>query len=616
VLLGPSRDLLAFALVPWSTAFLAFFVLLRRHPAFLDDPRVLLGGAVLLRLTLFPSLPDLSDDLYRYVWDGWLTASGLNPYLHPPSAPVLSDFQESPLFGLLNSPDFHSVYPPLSQIVFLLGGLTYSIVGWPAAAYAVKVGFLILELAGVAAMFLALRRMGIRPGALALYAWNPLVLLTLAGGGHTEGGLVAGLGLLAWGVASGGRRRAWLGLVLAVSSKGIPLVMAPLLLRHQLGDADVGTVARSAVPALLFGVALALAFGLPGALPAVAGSVDLYVRHFEFNAGLYMGLQGVGRMVTGSDIGYLLGPALRWTWLASALAITLLWPLGRVEAWFRGAILLMGLYLIAATTVHPWYLIWGLAFIPFTTFTRGAWLWASWAAFLTYFTYVGVSHGVVTAAFWGGTSILLLKEFEHSIRNRLLRVAGWRKARQLNEHVGGGTVLDLGAGEGYVADALVRNRRTGTPARRLILADVGPWFRSPLPAFVYDGSNLPLPDDSVGTIVISLALHHAENPDRVLAEALRVARERVVVTESTYRWEWELRLLEVVDRFANRTRNLAPHGGEEHLAFRTVRGWEETFRSLGARLVRSERLNRVGHRHHLFVLEPGATLTTPNRGED
>jgi len=529
---------------------------------------------------------------------------------------VLSAFQESPLFGLLNSPDFHSVYPPLSQVVFLLGGLAYSIVGWPAAAYAVKGGFLILELAGVAAMFLALGRMGIRPGALALYAWNPLVLLTLAGGGHTEGGLVAGLGLLALGVAAGGRRRAWMGLVLAVASKGIPLVMAPLLLRHQLRDSDVGTVVRSAIPALLFGVALALAFGLPGALPAVAASVDLYVRHFEFNAGLYMGLKALGRLFTGYDIGYILGPALRWTWLASALAIALLWPLCKAESWFRGAILIMGLYLVAATTVHPWYLVWGIAFLPFTTFNRGAWLWASWAAFLTYFTYVGASHGVVTAAFWGGISILLLREFEPSIRNRLLRVAGWRKARQLKEHVGGGTILDLGAGEGYVADALVGNRRTGTPARKLILADVGPWFRSSLPAFVYDGSNLPLPDDSVDTVVISLALHHAEDPDRVLAEALRVARGRLVVTESTYRWEWERRILEVVDRFANRTRNLAPHGREEHLAFRTVREWEETFQSLGARQLRSERLNRVGHRHHLFVLEPGATHTAPKRDAD
>jgi alpha-1,6-mannosyltransferase len=293
-LLGPSRDSLGFALVGYSAAFLALIHLWFHHRKVLDDPRVLLGGALLLRLTLFPSLPDLSDDLYRYVWDGWLSYSGMNPFRFVPADPALAEFQSSWLFNRLNSPGYHSIYPPLSQLVFLLGGAVEARIGWPASAYAVKGGFLLLELSGVCLLHLALRAQGKPSGALALYALNPLPIVVIAGSGHTEGGLVLGLGLLAFGVASGAHRRAWMGLVLAGASKGIPLLLAPLLVRHQLGKIGLLGTIRATVPGMILGVALLLPFDPAEMLLAARRSADLYVRLFEFNAGLYFALRSVG----------------------------------------------------------------------------------------------------------------------------------------------------------------------------------------------------------------------------------------------------------------------------------------------------------------------------------
>jgi len=605
-ILGPHRANLVPALGAYTVAFAALLSLVRRNGGFLDDTRVLLGGAFLLRLVLLPALPDLSDDLYRYIWDGWLTASGVNPYLYAPSDPALTTFQGSPLFQAMNSPDYHSVYPPLSQLVFLFGGVTYAAIGWPGAAYAVKAGFLALEMTGIVFLLLALRRLGRRPRFLALYAWNPLVLVTVAGGGHTEGGLLAGLGLLAFGVAGGGRRRAWIGLVLASASKGIPLLLAPLLFRRHWREAGLSRTVLDALPAALVGLTLLLPFLRPGVLSAVSGSADLYVRLFEFNAGLYFLLKEASFRLTGEDFGKVIGPALRWILLATVGVISLRCPIRDAGGWFRGALLIFGLYLAMATTVHPWYLLWGLALIPLTTLNRAAWMWASWAAFLTWFTYVGVPHLLLTGIFWGGVGAFLLLEFDIlrpfdlRLRDFLLRVAGRRKAAQVDPFIGAGRILDLGAAEGHVARNLDR------PDRRLFLMDVGNWFVAPLPGVVYDGATLPLGDRSVDTVLLSLVLHHTEDPDRIITEALRVCSTRLVVTESTYRWEWERRLLEMLDRFANRTRGMDSGKGSrpQPIAFRKVEEWEAAFARAGGRVIRSSRLNRVGHRHHLFVVEP------------
>lgn len=600
-LLGPERERLIPALAAYTAAFGALWILWTRHGHALDDPRLLLGGAVLLRLTLFPALPDLSDDLYRYVWDGWLLVSGTSPYAFVPSDPALGTFQADPLFQLLNSPDFRSVYPPVSQLVFAAGGAAYAWMGWPTAAFVVKAEFLALEVAGVFLLYRALRVLGLPPRLLVLYAWNPLVLLAVAGSGHTEGVLVLGLGLLTLGVASERPRTAWIGLALAVLSKAIPVVLAPLLLRHHLARLGSRRALAAPLPALVLGGMLALPFIWGGMLGALWSSADLYVRLFEFNAGPYFLAKEAAWALTGQDWSKWLGPAFRLVFLVAALLIWIRWPVASPPAFLGGCCLLFGIYLVTATTVHPWYLLWGLALVPFTPLGRSAWLWASWAAFPTYLTYVGVPHGPLAALFWTGVAVAVGAEAWPALRRRLLPWAGRRKARQIESHVEGTRILDLGAGEGHVGRALYE---AGNGRRSVVLADPAGGFREPLPGVRCDGERLPFPDRSMDSVVLSLVLHHTADPDAVLAEALRVARGRVVVTESTFRFSWERALLERVDRWVNRGRGgMGASGDPDPLRFRTVPAWEEAIRHAGGRVVESRRLNRVGHRHHLLVVE-------------
>ena len=68
-----------------------------------------LWGALFLRLAFFPLLPDLTDDPFRYIWDGWLQLEGINPYRFVPSDPALETVQSADLYEKLNSQEYYSI---------------------------------------------------------------------------------------------------------------------------------------------------------------------------------------------------------------------------------------------------------------------------------------------------------------------------------------------------------------------------------------------------------------------------------------------------------------------------------------------------------------------------
>ena len=78
---------------------------------------VIWGGAILCRALLVPIVPALSDDVYRYLWDGKVLLAGINPYRYPPIAPELQSLRDG-LWPLINHPNLPTIYPPLSMLFF------------------------------------------------------------------------------------------------------------------------------------------------------------------------------------------------------------------------------------------------------------------------------------------------------------------------------------------------------------------------------------------------------------------------------------------------------------------------------------------------------------------
>jgi ubiquinone/menaquinone biosynthesis C-methylase UbiE len=617
-LLGPDRALLLPALLPWALAWGGLFLLWSRNGTWLDRPGVILGGALVLRILLLPTLPDLSDDLFRYVWDGWLASQGISPFLHVPSDPALLGFQDSVLFREMNSPDYHSIYPPLSQLVFLPGGWVHGLWGWPASALAVKGGFLLLETAGVLLLVRTLARGDLPVRGAALYAWNPLVLVVVAGGGHTEGGLVLALALLLAGVGGGAPGTAWSGWALAVLSKGFPLLLAPLVWRALRRTHSRPLVVRAALLPVALAVTLTLLFLRPDDLVRVAESARLYVQLFEYNAGLYLVLTEGARALTGEGWGQRVGPALALLFLFGGTLLALRHPVRDLSSVARGILLIHSLHLVTATTVHPWYLLWVLPLLPFTATLREAWIWASFAALPTYLTYIGVSHEALTAFFWGGWALLVLHGSRERILRPLRRLAARRKAGWILPHVQGPFLLDVGGAEGALGEALAASGLRvvvldpeGSHPRPRAGDGSSPGSPPSLPRLRGEGEAIPLPSGSVDTVLLSFVLHHARDPDRVLAEAMRVARNRVVLLESTFRWRLEGWLLEHLDRWVNSGRNARDDArpivsARMHIAYRREEEWREAVEAAGGRILESHRPNRMGHRVLCLVTAPGS----------
>jgi SAM-dependent methyltransferase len=165
------------------------------------------------------------------------------------------------------------------------------------------------------------------------------------------------------------------------------------------------------------------------------------------------------------------------------------------------------------------------------------------------------------------------------------RLVHSRRVRTLAAHFAevippGHSVLDVGCGDGLI-DALIAERRPD-----LEIAGVDVLVRSDARIAVtpYDGSHLPFGGGSWDTVLFCDVLHHTKAPVRLLREAARVARHRVVIKDHIVEGALARPTLRLMDFVGN-----APHG--VHLAYNylTPDQWEDAFRLSGLRLEKMRR---------------------------
>lgn len=321
----------------WIWGFTCLLAAFKLRRAALN-PVLVIGLAIAVRAPLLGTPTLLSDDVYRYLFEGHVLNAGVNPFLYPPaSLPGLLDEVRS----LVNHPEVPTVYPPLALLWFRLLDATGAGVGGAQA------------LAALADVFVvgALLRSGgrARLGAL-IYALHPLPALESASSAHLE---APALAFLAWASTS-----ARLGPALAILGAGVKLFPALLLLPFLARSGwRWGLLGVSAALLTLF----ALAWPVLDAGPALFFALTNYTKHWSFNGLIWPWLA------------VLLGGGTARLLLLGVGAAVGLWSLWRglrrpLLVW-----LILGTAFLALTpTAHPWYGLWALTPALFL----GRWGWA------------------------------------------------------------------------------------------------------------------------------------------------------------------------------------------------------------------------------------------------
>ena len=335
---------------------------------------IVLAFAVLFRLSIVFSPPYLSDDIYRYIWDGRVQAAGINPYRYLPSAPELAQLRDDKIYPKINRRDYApTIYPPLAEALFFVTTRISESVVW------MKLTMLLFEVVAGWAIFQLLTSFGLPRQRLLIYAWHPLVIWELAGSGHVDAIAIAFIALtfLAW------RKSANVGAGFALASatliKLFPLVLFPALLRRGqriIPLVFLTTILCAYLPYLSVGPKAVLGF-LPG-----------YAQEQGLVSGQQFYLFNVARRLFGPDLP-LLAYVITVTLIMGTIAYWAVRQNRRDEAHLKSA-----LALATATTVlfaphYSWYFVWLIPFLCFTPLLSVFYL--TIAGFVLYGTWLGGS---------------------------------------------------------------------------------------------------------------------------------------------------------------------------------------------------------------------------------
>lgn len=397
--------------------FIALFVLasggyaaavtgvVRRPPPGPGHVALILAAGVAFRLLLWPVPPSLSTDAYRYLWDGWLTVSGVSPYAHAPTAPALAPFRDTVVFANLNHPDWLTIYPPGAQLLF-------AAVAWLAPRDVLAWKAVVLAFDALTAVLLLgwLRARGRPPAWVLLYAWHPLVVVELAGSGHLDAVALATSTAALWAAARG--RTAWAGALLGV---GTLVKLYPALLLAAVAGRRPWRAGTAAAGVVAAGYVLYRAEGW-----AVLGSVGRYLTDEEFNGTLRSLLEPLlAPLGPGGAAAARVLPLAGLAGLALALACRPGWPAE------RRALALIGGYLLTTPSLFPWYALW---IVPILALAPAwPWLYLSCAVALTYL--------VFAEPVWRIPGWVRAVEFAPLVLG--LGVAAWRAGRRAPAAAGG-----------------------------------------------------------------------------------------------------------------------------------------------------------------------------------
>ena len=338
--------------------------------------KLLLGFGIVCRLVFLFAIPNLSQDFFRFIWDGRLIAEEINPYLSTPQEWMQSGNFEvvaqsrQLVEGMQNLNASHFTnYPPVSQWVYALAGILFpkSILG------SVIVMRVILIFADVVT-FLFLRKLLQQlklPQHRAFWCFlNPLVIIELTGNLHFEGLMVMYLLISIYLLLK--KKWIWAAVLfgLSVSVKLLPLVLLPLFYHYFRKQERLNIYKLIAFYGITFLTILItfLPFLSVELIHNFGDSVALWFNKFEFNTSIYYVIRWIGFQTVGWNIIGIAGKILPIVILITILGLSFFRNNNSEKTLFVSMLFAFSIYFLLSTTVHPWYVITPLAISVFTNY--------------------------------------------------------------------------------------------------------------------------------------------------------------------------------------------------------------------------------------------------------
>jgi alpha-1,6-mannosyltransferase len=330
-------------------------------------------------------VPNLSNDVFRFLWDGKLLILGENPYNQTPNQlftqeAFLKNKYLIDLYSELDplSRENYSCYPILNQFYFFLSSFSNSIY---VNLICLRILIIITALVGFKYLILLLQDHKIQEKKAFLFILNPLVIIETSQNLHFETVMLSFVIIAFYLIKK--EKFFWSGFFfsLAIQIKLLPLIILPFLLRwigwkNSFKVWSISMISTTLISLILINQSNVLNF---------ISSLKLYFKLFEFNSFFLHWYIEYGRWKFGYNRIQTYGPYL--SRIATQIIILLAW-LGDnfdIKNLFTRLMFAFTVYYLLASTVHPWYLIVPLFFSLFTSF-KFMLVW-SVLVFISYYSY-------------------------------------------------------------------------------------------------------------------------------------------------------------------------------------------------------------------------------------
>lgn len=339
---------------------------------------------VIFRISLLPYTPNLSQDFFRFIWDGHMLLRGFNPYLYLPDnlidAGLVSHIPNASFLhanmGYISSSNYTN-YPPVNQLFFataaFLGGKSmFASMVW------MRVMIIFFEIGVFIIGIKLLHILGKPLWYMALYFLNPFVIIELSGNLHWEGAMGFFSLLAVYFLFKNQRFKSAIFLGYGVLVKLLPLILLPVFFKRL-------AFSKAVVFYLTVFVVISIGF-LPflqiDFLTNYSQTVGLWFGNFEYNAGIFRVIKSLGYHFTGTNVIKTVGKILPVITLLIIASLSLFRKNDQPDTLVSTAMFSFTAYLFLSTTVHPWYLLMPLLLSVFTSY-KYMLLW-SYTVFLSY----------------------------------------------------------------------------------------------------------------------------------------------------------------------------------------------------------------------------------------